>query len=121
MEDLLRAGMSVARFNFSHGSHEYHQGTLNTLRQAMSSTRLMCAVLLDTKGPEIRTGLLKGGKPVLMQTGRVVTIHTDYAMYGDEHNIAMSYAKLPLDVVEGSEVCRIPRTRFLTLLGTSIS
>jgi pyruvate kinase len=35
MEDLLRAGMSVARFNFSHGSHEYHQGTLNTLRQAM--------------------------------------------------------------------------------------
>ena len=120
MEDLLLAGMSVARFNFSHGSHEYHQGTLNTLRQSMSSTRLMCAVLLYTKGPEIRTGLLKGGKPVLMQTGRVVTIHTDYAMYGDEHNIAMSYAKLPLDVVEGSEVCRIPRTRFLTL-GTSIS
>ena len=41
MEDLLRAGMSVARFNFSHGSHEYHQGTLDTLRQAMLNTRLM--------------------------------------------------------------------------------
>jgi pyruvate kinase len=104
MEDLLRAGMSVARFNFSHGSHEYHQGTLNTLRQAMLTTRLMCAVLLDTKGPEIRTGMLKGGKPVLMEAGREVTIHTDYTLHGDEHNIAMSYKKLPSDVVPGAEV-----------------
>ena len=104
MEDLLRAGMSVARFNFSHGSHEYHQGTLNTLRQAMLTTRLMCAVLLDTKGPEIRTGMLKGGKPVLMEAGREVTIHTDYTLHGDEQNIAMSYKKLPSDVVPGAEV-----------------
>jgi hypothetical protein len=56
-------GMSVARFNFSLGSHEYHQGTLDTLRQAMQNRQLTCAVLLDTKGPEIRTGMLKGGKP----------------------------------------------------------
>ena len=104
MEELLRAGMSVARFNFSHGSHEYHQGTLNTLRQAMLNTRLMCAVLLDTKGPEIRTGMLKGGKPVLMEAGREITIHTDYTLQGDEHNIAMSYKKLPMDVVPGAEV-----------------
>ena len=90
MEALLRAGMSVARFNFSRGSHEYHQGTLNTLRQAMLNTRLMCAVLLDTKGPEIRTGMLKGGKPVLMEAGREITIHTDYTLQGDEHNIAMT-------------------------------
>ena len=45
MEDLLRAGMSVARFNFSHGSHEYHQGTLDTLRQAMLNTRLMLSLI----------------------------------------------------------------------------
>lgn len=96
--------MSVARFNFSHGSHEYHQGTLDTLRQAMANTRLMCGVLLDTKGPEIRTGMLKGGKPVLMETGREVTIHTDYTLHGDEYNIAMSYKKLPEDVKPGAEV-----------------
>ena len=116
MEDLLRAGMSVARFNFSHGSHEYHQGTLNTLRQAMLNTRLMCAVLLDTKGPEIRTGMLKGGKPVLMEAGREVTIHTDYTLHGDEHNIAMSYKKLPNDVAPGAEVSQSSRLKYPVLL-----
>jgi hypothetical protein len=46
---LLRAGMSVARFNFSHGSHEYHQETLDNLRAAMDRTGILCAVMLDTK------------------------------------------------------------------------
>ncbi|KAL4526107.1 hypothetical protein Ndes2526B_g01075 [Nannochloris sp. 'desiccata'] len=54
--DMLQNGMNVARFNFSHGSHEYHQETLNNLRSAMRETGIMCAVMLDTKGPEIRTG-----------------------------------------------------------------
>lgn len=49
IEKLLRAGMNVARFNFSHGSHEYHQETLDNLRQAMLNTGTLCAVMLDTK------------------------------------------------------------------------
>ena len=49
IERLLRAGMSIARFNFSHGSHEYHQETLDNLHTAMQNTELMCAVMLDTK------------------------------------------------------------------------
>lgn len=49
LEKLLRAGMNVARFNFSHGSHDYHQETLDNLRKAMVNTQIMCAVLLDTK------------------------------------------------------------------------
>lgn len=49
LEKLLRAGMNVARFNFSHGSHEYHQETLNNLRIAMQNTGVLCAVMLDTK------------------------------------------------------------------------
>ena len=49
LEKLLRAGMNVARFNFSHGSHEYHQETLDNLRQAMHNTGILCAVMLDTK------------------------------------------------------------------------
>lgn len=48
-EKLLRAGMNVARFNFSHGTHEYHQETLNNLRVAMQNTQILCAVMLDTK------------------------------------------------------------------------
>lgn len=49
IEKLLRAGMNVARFNFSHGTHEYHQETLNNLRTAMQNTQILCAVMLDTK------------------------------------------------------------------------
>lgn len=49
LEKLLTAGMNVARFNFSHGSHEYHQETLDNLRTAMESTGILCAVMLDTK------------------------------------------------------------------------
>ena len=53
-EKLLRAGMNVARFNFSHGSHEYHQETLDNLRQAMENTGILCAVMLDTKVSSFR-------------------------------------------------------------------
>lgn len=49
LEKLLVAGMSVARFNFSHGTHEYHQETLDNLRIAMQNTGIICAVMLDTK------------------------------------------------------------------------
>lgn len=49
LERLLRAGMNVARFNFSHGDHAYHQETLNNLRTAMNNTSILCAVMLDTK------------------------------------------------------------------------
>ena len=48
-EKLLRAGMNVARFNFSHGTHDYHQETLNNLKTAMHNTGILCAVMLDTK------------------------------------------------------------------------
>ncbi|KAL4526617.1 hypothetical protein Ndes2526A_g01058 [Nannochloris sp. 'desiccata'] len=64
--DMLQNGMNVARFNFSHGSHEYHQETLNNLRSAMRETGIMCAVMLDTKGPEIRTGFLENEQPVIL-------------------------------------------------------
>ncbi|GFR44064.1 hypothetical protein Agub_g5224, partial [Astrephomene gubernaculifera] len=104
LEELLRAGMSVARFNFSHGSHDYHQETLDNLRQAMNNTKVMCAAMLDTKGPEIRTGTLKDGKPVQLTAGQEVTITTDYSIAGDEKTIAMSYKKLAQDVKPGSQI-----------------
>jgi len=104
LEELLQAGMSIARFNFSHGSHEYHQETLDNLRTACDNTGIMCAVLLDTKGPEIRTGFLKDGKPVTFETGQDVTLTTDYEFLGDSTTLAISYKKLALDVHPGSQV-----------------
>jgi pyruvate kinase len=104
LEKLLRAGMNVARFNFSHGTHEYHQGTLNNLHQAMKSTQILCAVMLDTKGPEIRTGFLQDGKPIKLTEGQEITISTDYSIKGDTKMISMSYKKLPVDVKPGNVI-----------------
>lgn len=62
---LLDAGMNVARLNFSHGDHELHLRSLSNLREAIRARPgCHCAVLLDTKGPEIRSGFLRGHKPV---------------------------------------------------------
>ncbi|CAN6836938.1 hypothetical protein Bca4012_031149 [Brassica carinata] len=56
IEKLLEAGMNIARFDFSEGSHAHHQETIINLRTAIRNTGILCAVMLDTKGPEIRTG-----------------------------------------------------------------
>ncbi|KAF2581109.1 hypothetical protein F2Q68_00004024 [Brassica cretica] len=104
IEKLLKAGMNVARFNFSHGSHEYHQETLDNLRAAMQNTGILAAVMLDTKGPEIRTGFLKDGNPIQLKEGQEITISTDYEIKGDEKTISMSYKKLPVDVQPGHTI-----------------
>ena len=62
LEKLMLAGMNVARFNFSHGDHEEQMGRLTQLRATREKLGLPVAALLDTKGPEIRTGVLKDGK-----------------------------------------------------------
>ncbi|KAJ4753767.1 Pyruvate kinase [Rhynchospora pubera] len=120
VEKLLRAGMNVARFNFSHGSHEYHQETLDNLRQAMENTGILCAVMLDTKGPEIRTGFLKDGKPIKLTEGNEITISTDYSIKGDESTISMSYKKLAEDVKPGMVILCSDGTISLKVLSCDI-
>ena len=104
LEKMLKAGMSIARFNFSHGSHEYHQETLDNLRTACANTGVDCGVLLDTKGPEIRTGMLEGGGPVLLEAGNEIILTTDYDFKGSAEKIAVSYADLAKDVKPGSKI-----------------
>ncbi|OAY84110.1 Pyruvate kinase, cytosolic isozyme [Ananas comosus] len=108
--------MNVARFNFSHGSHAYHQETLDNLRAAMDNTGILCAVMLDTKGPEIRTGFLKDGKPIQLKQGQEITISTDYTIKGDENMISMSYKKLADDLKPGSVILCADGTISLTVL-----
>ncbi|XXG72102.1 hypothetical protein AAC387_Pa07g1266 [Persea americana] len=116
VEKLLRAGMNVARFNFSHGSHEYHQETLSNLKMAMHNTQILCAVMLDTKGPEIRTGFLEDAKPVQLKEGQEITVTTDYAIKGNENMISMSYKKLPQDLKPGNVILCADGTITLSVL-----
>ena len=121
LEELLESGMSVARFNFSHGSHEYHQETLDNLRCAMENTGKMCAIMLDTKGPEIRTGFLKNAKPVTLEAGKDITLTTDYEFKGDSKTIAISYKMLPRDVSPGSQILIADGSIVLTVLSCDVN
>ena len=99
LKRLLLAGMNVARLNFSHGTHEYHKGSLKNLRQAQQEVeaetgqQVHCAVLMDTKGPEIRTGLLEDS-PLQIWSGQVLEINPDYARKGSDSMITCSYEAL---------------------------
>ncbi|CAM9309559.1 unnamed protein product [Pylaiella littoralis] len=102
---LVDAGMNVARLNFSHGDHEGHASTLQRLRQALSTRRgKHVAVLLDTKGPEIRTGFLANKKSAELTRGQDLELTTDYDFLGDHTKIACSYKSLPTSVKAGSKI-----------------
>jgi pyruvate kinase len=64
MRTLVKEGMDIARFNFSHGTHEEQKERMNKLKRIREEEGKHIAILLDTKGPEIRTGVLKDGKKV---------------------------------------------------------
>ena len=66
MRSLVKNGMNIARFNFSHGDHEEQKNRMNLLKKVRQEMNLPVAILLDTKGPEIRTGLLEGGNKVIL-------------------------------------------------------
>ena len=83
MKQLILNGMDVARFNFSHGSHEEHKKRLEQLRELSEETGVPVAALLDTKGPEIRTCTLKGGNKVTLTAGQSFVLTTE-AVEGDE-------------------------------------
>eukprot|EP01017_Pseudomicrothorax_dubius_P010765 TRINITY_DN1388_c0_g1_i1.p1 TRINITY_DN1388_c0_g1~~TRINITY_DN1388_c0_g1_i1.p1 ORF type:complete len:513 (+),score=157.86 TRINITY_DN1388_c0_g1_i1:117-1655(+) len=102
---MLEKGMSVARLNFSHGDHKLHGETVEKLREAFKRRKdFQCAIMLDTKGPEIRTGLLKEHKTVNLTMGQTLEITTDYTFEGDENKIACSYVDLPNSVKVGSTI-----------------
>lgn len=101
---LIEAGMNVMRLNFSHGDHTYHAGVITNLREYLAASKRMAAIMLDTKGPEIRTGKLAGGKEIELEAGQQLTLTSDYTHVGTSEMIAQSYSKLSTSVKEGSEV-----------------
>jgi len=100
---MIKAGMNVARFNFSHGSHEEHQKRLDVVKKLRKELKTPLAILLDTKGPEIRTGVLKDGKKVNLVTGQTFTL-TTVQETGDENHCSVSYTGLTEDIKEGDTI-----------------
>lgn len=102
LKQMIEAGMNVARLNFSHGSHEEHRLRMLAVREAASACNKPVAIMLDTKGPEIRTGKLKNGKVKLEGGQRFVL--TTREIIGDENEVMISYPHLPEEVKKGTTI-----------------
>ncbi|MEG6590996.1 pyruvate kinase [Paenibacillus barengoltzii] len=102
IKKLIMAGMNVARLNFSHGDFEEHGNRIKNIRQASAELGKSIAILLDTKGPEIRTGKLKE-EPIELVQDEFITLTTEEIL-GDKNRISITYKDLPGDVEVGSTI-----------------
>ena len=102
LRELMLAGMNVARFNFSHGTHEEHKIKFERVNKISSELGLQVATLLDTKGPEIRLGDIEGGKTELV-SGRKFTLTTE-EIIGNSEKASITYANLKDDISVGTTI-----------------
>lgn len=105
LRELIKNGMNVARFNFSHGSHAYHRQNIDRVRRISEELGIPVAIMLDTKGPEVRTGLLEGGQKVTVNTGDKIVVTaqpTTEDWHGNAGHISLDYLNLPNEVEKGS-------------------
>ncbi len=103
LKQLAINGMDIARFNFSHGDHEEQKGRVDLVKSVREELNLPIAMLLDTKGPEIRTGTLVDEKKVTLVEGETYTLTTK-EIVGDNKIGHITYAGLPNDVNPGSTI-----------------
>lgn len=103
MRKLAKAGMDIARFNFSHGDHEEQKTRMDLLKKVRKELKLPIAILLDTKGPEIRTGILEGGQKVYLEEGSQFTLTTEQ-IEGNNIRCSQTYKNLPKDVKAGDTI-----------------
>ncbi len=102
LRGLMKAGMNVARFNFSHGTHEEHKERMDKLKATRDELGLPIAALLDTKGPEIRLKTFKDGK-ITLKKGQLFTLTTGDEP-GDEDHVAITFDELYKDVDVGTRI-----------------
>lgn len=95
-ESMCKAGLNVARLNFSHGTHEEHLDIINMIKSVREELNMPIAIMLDTKGPEYRIGEFKNGK-ITVKEGGMFTFTTD-DIIGDEHQVSVSYKGLRKDI-----------------------
>lgn len=103
LRSIIRGGMDVARFNFSHGTHPEQKARMDMLKLVREEEHSNTAILLDTKGPEIRTGVLKDGKKVKLEAGGMITL-TPEDIVGDAQKVSITYDGLAEDVDKGKKI-----------------
>ncbi len=103
LTNLVNAGMNIMRLNFSHGDYDEHQGRIDSVREVAKETGKKVAILLDTKGPEIRTMNLADGD-VLLEAGQTFTLTTDQTVAGDKTKVAVTYEDFAKDLSVGNTV-----------------
>ena len=102
LEQMLQNGMNVARLNFSHGTHEYHKEQIELFRRVRDRLGVPAAIMLDTKGPEIRTKEVEG-KDVRLKKGNTFTLTTNDVI-GNEEIASITYKDLPRQLAKGAKV-----------------
>ena len=103
LKTLMKNGMDVARLNFSHGTYEEHSARIKNIRAASEMVGKKVAIMLDIKGPKIRTGMVRDGA-VELQNDAPIILTTEQIELGDENRISISYEGLPEDVSAGSDL-----------------
>ncbi|MGZ4031184.1 MAG: pyruvate kinase, partial [Tumebacillaceae bacterium] len=101
LQQLIRNGLDVARLNFSHGTYDEHEQRIRNIREAAAAVGKTVAIMLDIKGPKIRTGLVRDGAVELKNDASII-LTTEQIELGDENRISISYEGLPEDVHPGS-------------------
>ena len=102
IRELMLAGMNVARLNFSHGTHEEQKGKIELVKKVREELKLPVALLLDTKGPEIRTRDIEGGR-IELKKGQSFVLTTEEIL-GNEGMVSITYRDLVKDVVPGDAI-----------------
>ncbi|MBQ3140596.1 MAG: pyruvate kinase, partial [Clostridia bacterium] len=102
LEEMLRSGMNIARFNFSHGTHETHQKMIETFRRVRDRLELPAAVMLDTKGPEIRLRDFEGGSTFIGDGSEFVL--TTQEVVGNAERASITYGELPKRLSAGNRI-----------------
>ena len=114
---MVKAGVNVARFNFSHGDHKSHKKSIDIVRRAAEKLDQPIAILQDLAGPKIRTGDFKNGE-ITLEKGEKITLTVKKCL-GDENNIYVDYKRLPKDVARGTRILLDDGKRELKVLNVS--
>ena len=104
LKRMVQAGMDVARLNFSHGDHGTHGSHLDKVRRIEEELGRPIGTMIDTKGPEIRTGTLEGHRPMMIKSGSTITLTAEPLEKGDASRVGISYPGLPGEVGPGQDL-----------------